>query len=174
MIKKLQPKEYRKDFQHIDINHLKTKGIKLIICDLDNTLVAHDEPLPNEQVRLFIEKVKRSGLQICVISNNQKGRVKTFVKDLDIYAYAFAKKPLSWTYRKVKKDYALQGCEIAAVGDQILTDVWGGNRQGMYTILTHPLAQKDLKSTKVNRLIEQFLFKRLDAKGVLKKGVFDE
>ena len=174
MLRLFAPKKYVKNFTYVNVDALKQAGIKLIICDIDNTLVAHDEKHPNEDVHTFVNNVKASGLQMCLISNNHLDRVETFAKDLDLPTYAEARKPLKKTYKKILKDYGIKAHEIASIGDQLLTDVFGGNRMGVYTILTIPLYQKDLIWTKINRTLENFVFILLNIFGYVKKGECDE
>lgn len=174
MLKLFAPKKYIKDFRHVDIETLKKENIKLIICDIDNTLVAHDEKHPNSDVYAFVKSVKDSGMKMCLISNNSLERVETFAKDLNLDTFPNARKPLKKTYKKIISTYGIKANEIASIGDQLLTDVFGGNRMGIYTILTIPLYQKDLIWTKINRTLENIVFHLLQWRGYLKKGVCDE
>ncbi len=174
MLEIFTPNQYIKNYNELDIKGLKQQGIKLLICDIDNTLVAHDEAHPNADVYRFVDKVINSGLKFCFISNNSKERVELFAKSLKVKTYHFAKKPLKITYRKILKDYGLNANQVACIGDQIMTDVLGGNRMKIYTILTAPLVLRDITSTKVNRVFENQVFKQLERKGILKRGEFDE
>ncbi|MDF9824075.1 HAD superfamily phosphatase (TIGR01668 family) [Breznakia sp. PF5-3] len=174
MIRLFTPDLYVKSFMDIDIQKLVKMNKKLIICDIDNTLVAHDMSLPSDKAKQFVENVLASGLQICLISNNHKERVETFAKALGIHRYSFAKKPIKWTYRKILKDYAMKAEDVVAIGDQLLTDVLGAKRMKIYAILTSPLVDRDLNSTKINRKIERRIYKRLENRGILKRGVFNE
>lgn len=174
MIKLFNPKKYVKDYRYVDLNDLKKHHIKLIICDIDNTLVAHDESHPNEDVLNFVQSVKDAGFDFCLISNNFNDRVTTFAQDLKVPTYPMAKKPLKLTYKKIIKEMGYQPQEIASIGDQIMTDVLGGNRMKIYTILTSPLVDRDIASTKINRKFENIVFKLLAKKGYLVKGEFNE
>lgn len=174
MLKLFMPKKYIKDYRYVDLNELKNLHIKLIICDIDNTLAAHDEKHPCEDVKTFINRVQEAGFEICLISNNVLDRVETFAKDLHLKTYSMAKKPLKGTYKKVMQDYQLKPNEIAGIGDQLLTDVLGGNRIGIYTILTVPLYEKDLIWTKINRTFENMIFHLLKRANYIKKGDYDE
>lgn len=174
MLKLFTPKKYIKDYRHLDVKELKKQGIRLIICDIDNTLAAHDEAHPDEDVKRFVNQMKMEGFDFCLISNNFSDRVTTFAKDLNVKTYAMAKKPLKITYRKIIKESGYQPAQIASIGDQIMTDILGGNRAKIYTILTHPLVVRDLTSTKINRKMENIVFHLLEKKGILKKGAYDE
>ena len=99
------PDMYIQSYQTLNLELLKKKGIKLLICDIDNTLVPHDVKIPQKETIEFINKVKHSGLQICIISNNTKNRVEEFCKDLNVpYVYS-ARKPLHKGFRQIKKKF---------------------------------------------------------------------
>lgn len=168
------PDCYIRSYRELNIQRLCKLGIKLLVCDIDNTLVAHDVAVPDEDVKQFIKKGKDSGLQIVLVSNNVKERVETFAAELDVKTYPFAQKPLKKTYKKMMRDSGFAVHQIAVLGDQLLTDMLGANRLGFYTILTTPVAQKDLKCTKINRFFENMVFHVLALQGKLHRGEYDE
>lgn len=167
------PDLYVESYRALDVAELKQRGIRLLVCDIDNTLVAHDEPLPDEAVRAFVKRVRKAGLQIAFVSNNVKERVERFAKEFDAPMYPFAKKPLRITYRKMVKELGFAPRQIAVLGDQLLTDMLGANRMRFYTILTKPVAARDLTCTKVNRVFENLIFTLLEKQGKLKRGNYD-
>jgi len=59
--------------------------------------------------------------------------------------------------------------EIVVIGDQLLTDILGGNRIGFYTILVVPIVQSDALITKFNRKTERFILNHFYRKGKLKR-----
>ncbi len=99
------------------------------------------------------------------MSNNNKKRVSSFSKPSGITFIHSAKKPLGRAFRKAKKDMGLHTNEVVVIGDQVLTDVFGGNRSGFYTVLVVPIAKTDGMLTKINRNIERRVLKRLKDKG---------
>ena len=58
----------------------------------------------------------------------------------------------------------LQAEEVVVIGDQLLTDVLGGNRVGLHTILVVPVAQTDGLVTRFNRKIERRIMKNMKKK----------
>jgi predicted HAD superfamily phosphohydrolase YqeG len=56
--------------------------------------------------------------------------------------------------------------QTAVVGDQIFTDILGGNRAGLYTILVKPLARREFVGTKINRTLEIFILHILLRKAI--------
>lgn len=172
MRKLFTPDIYVKSYREIQLEHLVKRGVKVLVCDIDNTLVAHDEPLPDADVKAFIRRAKASGLQVVLVSNNVRERVDRFAQGLDVNTYPFARKPLPHTYRKMMRDANCHPQEIAVLGDQLLTDMLGANTIGFVTILTTPIATRDLRVTKFNRIFERMVFGVLKLQGKLRKGEY--
>ena len=174
MLKLFTPNYYIHKFNALRPDYLKEHGISLLVCDIDNTLVAHDVAHPDEEVLRFLNAIKASGIQIVFISNNVEERVKTFAKGLNIPYYPFAMKPLPKTYWRMLKDTGVKKQQVAMLGDQLLTDVLGANLAGLHTILTAPVVERDLACTKINRKVEQIVFTLLKKTNRLTKGEYNE
>ena len=174
MLKLFAPNYYIENYKKLDLNKLKENNIKLLICDIDNTLVPHDQVDMDDDVIKFLDQVYRAGIETVLISNNTKERVEIFTQNHSVPTYAFARKPLKKTYKAMMTNYDYSPKEIAAFGDQLLTDILGGNRMGFYTILTKQLAPRDLSFTKINRLFEKLIYFLLRKSKLLTKGEYDE
>lgn len=159
------PNEYVKTVHDIDINTLKDNGIKGIITDLDNTLVPWDHPDATLEVIDWFNLLKEHDIKVTIISNNNEMRVKTFADPLRVPFLFNARKPLRRAFNRGAKQMGLKNNEVAVVGDQLLTDILGGNRAGFYTILVVPIVQTDAKITKFNRAIERRILNFFKRKG---------
>lgn len=166
------PDCYVEQFHKINIDHLKKNHIKVLICDVDNTLAAHDTLEMDEVVRQFLRQVTEAGIQVAIVSNNRKKRVATYVGDNNYYFISNAKKPLPFAFRTIKKHFGVAYKQMAMLGDQLLTDILGGNALGVYTILTNPLVNRDINWTKINRQIERFVYWQLKKHYDFRKGVY--
>lgn len=164
------PDIYQKSIYKIDYKKLKKAGIKCILFDLDNTIAPVSVSVPNKKMKDLIEEVKDMGFKVIIMSNSPKSRLEPFKEILNVDCSASSMKPLSKKYKKIMKIYNFKDIEIAAVGDQILTDIYGANRLDITTILVNPLSTNDFVFTKFNRMIERYIFKKLSKKGLLKKG----
>ena len=150
----LYPKEYFKNVREIKIDFLRKNNIKALILDVDNTLIDYDKNLDEETIK-WAEKLKEKGIKLYILSNsNKKEKVQTVAKKLKIEYEYFAKKPLKIGFKKVQEKLKEKPENIAVVGDQIFTDVIGGNRCKMFTILVEPIAEKDIWITVLKRPIE--------------------
>ena len=157
---KFYPDIYVESVKLIDFTELESKGITAILFDIDNTLATYDDAIPDAETAVFLQSLIDKGFKLAVISNNSKQRVDTFIQGLDIYSVPNARKPLKKGFKKIVAHMSLGASEIAIVGDQILTDIFGGNRCGMCTILVSPLAAKENMFFKVKRFIEKLILKR--------------
>ena len=118
---------------------LASHGIKGIIFDIDNTLVGYHTPRPTSAVLSLLSHLQEKGIKMAIASNNSGARVRRFAADLGLPAYHRSAKPLPFRLRKIVGDFALPAEQVALVGDQIFTDVWGGNWAGIQTILVEPV-----------------------------------
>lgn len=165
MLKNFLPNEHVKSVFDIQPAVLKKKGIKGIITDLDNTLVAWDVEAATPEIIQWFRQMKDHDIKVTIISNNNQERVKAFSEPLDTPFVFSARKPLKRAFKTVAKKMELKREEIVVIGDQLLTDVLGGNRAGFNTILVVPIVQSDGKMTKINRIIERRILNYFRKKG---------
>jgi len=158
------PKNDYNNIYEVDYEQLKTLGIKGIIFDIDNTLVPYDVVEPTVTVRELLTKLKDQGFELCLISNNNETRVNAFNREMGLFAVPRAYKPLKKNILKGLAYMKTKPEETAIIGDQMFTDIWGGNRLGLYTILINPIQDKEEWITKVKRGIEKKVYKRYISK----------
>ena len=154
-MKKLYPNIYLQKVEDIQIQTLIKNKIKLLILDVDNTLIDYYKNL-SEEVINWAKEMKGQGIKLYILSNtNNKEKVETVAKKLQIPYKHFAMKPLKRGFKYIQKETNIKPENIAVVGDQIFTDVLGGNRSKMFTILVEPIdKQKDYWYTAWKRPIE--------------------
>ena len=156
----LYPNLYCKDVTKITVKFLKEHNIKGLILDVDNTLIDYDRNM-DEKVKTWVNDLKQNDIKFCIVSNTNKvDKVKKVSEQLNIPYFYFAKKPSKKGFLKAKKQMNLENENIAAVGDQIMTDVIGANRCKMFSILVEPISEKDIFITKVKRPIEKLIINR--------------
>lgn len=161
MLKKLKPKLYVDSIYHIDFEKLKRRGISGIIIDLDNTITEWDNPRLSDQTFDWFIKMKHAGLKACIASNNNHDRVVKAVEKLDIPYVAKAKKPRRGAFKKAMEMMKTKPEQTAVVGDQIFTDILGGNRLNLFTILVVPINTKEFIGTRLVRIMERRVLKSL-------------
>ena len=156
----LYPNEYKDSVKDIDIEFLKRNNIKALILDVDNTLIDFYRNIP-KGVAKWCEDLKNQGIKFCIVSNtNKKDKVEMVANELKIPYFYFAKKPFKCGLKKAIKLLDEKNENIAAVGDQIFTDVLGANRLKMFSILVKPIEEKDLLVTKIKRPLENLVINK--------------
>lgn len=151
----------------IDLEALYAKGYRGIITDLDNTLVGAKTPLATPELIEWFKRVKELGFKLVIVSNNRMDRVAAFATPLDIQFVHQARKPRNAPFRKAIGMMGLSGKETIVVGDQMMTDVYGGNRMGLFTVLVLPISIADEGwTTRINRRLEKIALTRLRKKGL--------
>ena len=147
----IYPNEYFNKVEEITIEFLKKNKIKALILDVDNTLINYEKRLP-EKVAKWARELKGQGIKLYILSNtNQEEKVKRVANALEIPYEYFAKKPLKSGFLKVQKSLNEKPENIGVVGDQIFTDIIGGNRCKMFTILVDPIEPMDIKISEQRR-----------------------
>ena len=114
---------------------LQARGISFLMMDFDNTIVPYTTDVPTEQMCSWLERMKASGVRLCVVSNSKRPRVVTFCKTYGLPCVTHAKKPFQKGISECLLRYALKPEQAALVGDQIYTDVLGANCAGLTSIL---------------------------------------
>ena len=170
---KFKPTMYRKNIFEIDYKKLKELGITCLVFDLDNTLGLISEKECPRKTKKLIKELQEDFL-VLISSNNTGDRLKPYLEDLGVGGVAWSMKPSTRGLRKIKKDYKLKKKEMVMIGDQMVTDVFAGNRFRIMTILVDPLGEKDLKITGLNRKIEAKIIKRYMKRNVFERGKYYE
>ena len=159
--------DYVQSVFQIDIEKLANSGFKGIITDLDNTLVGWDVKTPTKEIQEWFKKANDLGLTITIVSNNNEKRVSVFSKDLDVDFIFKARKPMGRAFKKAIQHMNIKPEETIVIGDQMLTDVLGGNNNGLYTIMVVPVKKTDGFLTRLNRIIERRLLNYFKRKGYI-------
>ncbi|WP_051662968.1 YqeG family HAD IIIA-type phosphatase [Alicyclobacillus macrosporangiidus] len=160
------PDEYVASVHDIDLNRLHRQGRRLILCDLDNTLVPWNDPQVPDVLRDWIRRGQELGFSFCIVSNNRGPRVSRFAQESGLPHIAAARKPKPAAFQEAMRRFDARPEQTVMVGDQLFTDVRGGNRCGIYTILVLPIHRREWWGTKVLRIAERFVLNRLLRRGL--------
>ena len=119
--------------------YLRSRGIRLVMLDFDNTIVPYTTNEPTPAVAAWLEELKTSDLAVCVVSNSRNDRVPTFCGQYGLDCILRSKKPFPVGIPKCLKKYGIPAENAVMIGDQIFTDTLGGNLGGAQTILVKPI-----------------------------------
>jgi HAD superfamily phosphatase (TIGR01668 family) len=161
MLEKLKPKLYVDSIFYLDLDQLKKLNIGGFIIDIDNTLVEWEEKTASERVKIWLRNLELKGFKVCLVSNNTEDRVVKFNEELKLPAIHRAVKPRVNAFHKAMEIMGTTPETTAVIGDQLFTDVLGGNRLDLFTILVIPLGNQELTWTKFVRKIEKVVLKKV-------------
>ncbi len=165
----IYPKAYFHKVEEITIEFLQKNKIKALILDVDNTLIDYQKNL-SKSVEKWAKDLKGQGTKLYILSNtNNKEKVEKVANILGIPYISFAKKPLKSGFLKVQNNLKENPQNIAIVGDQVFTDVIGGNRCNMFTILVDPIDKKEFWYTGWKRPLEDKIKKNYKNKQIKEK-----
>lgn len=155
------PTEFVDSVFDIDVEKLKNMGKKGFLFDIDNTLATYAMPVPDEKTCKWIQGLRDAGFGVYVISNNNEKRVKPFAESIDAGYIAKALKPRSKPIKHACAEMGISIDEAVLVGDQLFTDIWGGSRIGMHTILVKPISSEiEHWFVRFKRKFERLIMKR--------------
>lgn len=171
-MEKYIPDIYQKSIYSIDYQKLLNRGIKCILIDLDNTLVAPSIKYPNKKIKDLFSELKEMGFRVILFSNGSKRRLKPFKEQLEVEAIYRAFKPSPKKFLQILEQYHYNESQVAMIGDQLLTDIAGGNKVGITTILINQVSSHDEFVTKFNRIIERRILHKLRDRSLFVKGKY--
>lgn len=149
----------------VPLARLRELGIDSLIIDLDNTVTEWNGRDVGEKAQGWFALVKQQGFSACLVSNNHSGeRVAVIAGKLGIPSIHRAGKPWRFAFKRALRVLASTPEKTAVIGDQVFTDVLGGNRMGMVTILVDPISPREFIGTKWVRFLERLLAKRYYSK----------
>ena len=151
----LSPKRRANTLASIDLKQLRSEGFVGLLIDLDNTIVPWRQSYISEEAKLFIKEAKALGYKICLFTNAKSQRTIPISLALEIDNFSEAKKPFGVGFNTVIKTMGAKPEEVLMIGDQIFTDMLGGNRCGCYTILLPPISPNEFIGTKFLRIAER-------------------
>lgn len=169
-MEKYIPDMYQKSIYDVSYEKLMVRGVKCLLFDLDNTLAPFSAKSVDDKVKTLFNNLREMGFKVIIFSNSPKSRVSAFAESLAVDFVANAKKPLKMGFNAILNKYKYNITEVAIIGDQMLTDICGGNKIGITTILVNPISTTDPIWTKFNRHFEHRVMNKLTAHDLFFKG----
>lgn len=172
-MEKFRPDIYQHSMKDIHFNKLKDAGIQVLLIDVDNTILKYKKLELEEDLNKLLLALK-SQFTVILFSNGSHAKVKRIASTLDIPFIARAMKPLQIGFKKILKRYKVDPAFVAIIGDQLLTDIRGGNHAEVTTILVDPLSSEEMFYTKMQRKRENRIIKKMSASGLFFKERYYE
>jgi uncharacterized protein len=143
--------------EQIDVPTLASRGITGVLADLDGTLVGDQQREVAGSVAAWVGGLRAAGIDVCIVSNSGPARVAPVAAVLDVPFVAHAAKPLRRGIDAGLRALARPANDVALVGDQLFTDVWGGRRSHLLTILVEPRSADQTLLTRLKRPLERLV-----------------
>lgn len=153
------PDLYYSSVHAIDLDALSREGIRVLLLDLDNTLLPRDTNVVPDELKTWAAGLRSRGFSVCLVSNNWHERVHHVASELGFDLVDKAVKPLPFAFLAALRHARARCNEAAVVGDQLFTDILGGRLLGMRTVLVSPLSATDLPHTLMLRRLEALVLK---------------
>ena len=165
MFENMKPSIKCRSIYDMDLSELKSIGIRGLIFDIDNTLEPYAQEVPGDKLCQWLSELSAKGFRIAIVSNAKEARVERFCAGfpksafpLEVISVAQAGKPLEKGLKEACFRMGLEPGQTAMIGDQIFTDIWGGNRFGCMTILVKPIApEKEPPFVRFKRFFEKIV-----------------
>lgn len=164
MFKKFKPTWMVEAIYQITPEQLKAHGIKVVLTDLDNTLIAWNNPEGTKEMHEWMQQMEAAQIPVVVVSNNKEERVAKAVSKLGLPYIARAMKPFAKGFKEAERRFNLPKEAFLMVGDQVMTDIRGANGAGIRTALVKPIVETDAWNTRINRFMERRVMNHLTKK----------
>lgn len=154
MLKWFKPTWMVDSIYSITPEQLEKNNIKAVLTDLDNTLIAWNDPKASDDAVQWINRMNLAKVPVVILSNNSDARVKEVANYLNVDYIPRSMKPSRRAFRLAEEKLQMPLEDMLMVGDQVITDVFGSNRAGVRSVLVKPILELDAWNTKFNRFIE--------------------
>ena len=130
------PHVFLPDVTHITPELLEKLGVSGLLLDIDGTLMQTRDAMPERRILDWMDAMRASGVTLYILSNNKHfERVKAFAETVGLPWQHLAKKPGLKGFRAAAERLGMKPEQLAMVGDQTFTDMWGARRFGCKGIL---------------------------------------
>lgn len=143
----------------IDPADLWLWNVRGVLLDLDNTLLPWKSLEMPEETMEWVRRCQAAGLKLCLVSNTRNlTRLRDMADLMGLPAVAPAKmKPSRMGFLQALELLEVEPEQAVMIGDQMFTDIWGGNRAGIRTIWVERMAKREFFGTRFSRMAERFL-----------------
>lgn len=158
VFRKFAPAHAVESLPGVDIDDLWNRGKRLILMDVDHTLVhwGSEEFVP--AVTEWVERAKAKGFDLCILSNTRKhDRLARLSEKLGVPTVRGKFKPSTVMFRLAMIKFKRSADETVMIGDQLFTDILGANRSGIEAIWVRKMDGPEFAGTRISRMGERLL-----------------
>lgn len=156
----LRPDDLIRHVSQITPEFLAARGLRGLVLDLDNTLIPYRSYEDAHEMVAWAAGLRGAGIRLYLLSNATAGRAAFWLPRLGFEGVGMAGKPNPRAFRRAVDALGLPPHQVGMVGDQLFTDVLGGNLVGLHTVLVEPLIDNALPHTRLARMLERRVLRR--------------
>lgn len=153
----------------VPIPELLARGVRGVIVDVDNTLARYRGETPEPAAEGWVHRAREQGLAVYLVSNAMPARVAAMARRLGVEGSGLSRKPFRGGFKRALRSLGLPAREVAVIGDQLFTDVLGGNWLGAMTVLVTPIDNHEALHTRIVRRVERAVLARSPARRAEKR-----
>ncbi len=142
MFRLFKPDLHLSNIYELPVELLVSKGIRVLVADLDNTIAAYEHLDPQDEVKAWVKALADSGISLAVVSNNKLERVERYCKPLGVHYYWKSGKPSRKTILSAMEKLGGTRETTALIGDKYITDILGAKRSGVFAIKVNPIGKR--------------------------------
>ena len=126
---------------------LSQYALEGLILDVDETLVPWQNADVSPALSEWVDQMRTCTSSLWLVSNNlSQPRISHIAKSLNLPYILGAGKPSKRKLKLAIEQMNLPTTNVAMVGDRLFTDILGGNRLGLFTILVEPMLEETEQS----------------------------
>lgn len=154
------PTYYARTVTEVTPEFVRSCGCSVVLSDIDNTISRVDAPDAVPEAERWMKQLAQAGISFGLISNNDLERVEPFAQKYGADYESHADKPQPDAYHRIAQRMNCRESDCLVVGDQLFTDILGGNRAGMRTVFVTPLCiEEEPSSIRKQRKFERILLR---------------
>lgn len=155
----------------LPIAWLKERLVQAIISDLDNTLVPWRDYRVAGQLAEWFASLHAEGFRTVILTNARPSpTIQRLSERLETELVLGARKPIQRFFRRALERVNVVPSQACVIGDQVFTDVLGGNLVGCYTVLVDRIGNREFAGTRFMRILERMVLQSLGRRGLLPPG----
>lgn len=145
----------------IRLDELAARGVRAVLLDLDNTLLARGESELSPEIIAWVRGVSEQGFGVAIVSNSNSKRCVNAARVLGVPLERNAFKPFTGGLVRACSKLGVACRDAVMIGDQSYTDVLGAHRAGMLALMVSPMNDTDPLHTRVLRLVDRFALRKM-------------
>lgn len=152
------PSLYLKSIYDLPFSWLRENSITSVVTDLDNTLVPWRDYRVARELSDWFDSLHKEGFKTVILTNARPSpTISKMSETLKTELVVGARKPISRFFREALQKIDSSPREACVIGDQIFTDVLGGNLIGCHTVLVKSIGKREFLGTRIMRVFERII-----------------